>query len=267
MSNVFRELSRDFRVLAFDHPGSPFMEPSARAPEATIEVLARTVTEIVAGRGLDRVHVGTWCVGALVPVWALATSNVPVASLSLIAPPSILGRCRERTAFQQVLLPMVMQLASGLSPHEDILLRKIMNAARAEYTITDATEQAIFDLTHLPVRNEVSTRHYARLIEFMCLNFPAGRDYAGLMDEICARIPVTFLHCRDDEVVKYQCSAEVVTRNPNARLALYPSGSHFVLFKEPAMIAADIAATVRAAERQRQSRLQLQPPTRLAMEA
>jgi pimeloyl-ACP methyl ester carboxylesterase len=251
ISSLFRELSRHFRVVSFDHPGSPFMEPDPTARPATTAVMAETLLDVLEATDARRAHIVTWCVGALPAVWALTMADVPIASLSLIAPPSSLSRCLERTHFQRFYLGIVLQLASGTCANRTALCRWISRAAEG-WPIRSESDRLIYELTHLPVRNDESVLRYAHLIKFMTEQLPptsgpeAPRSYADIMDAICARTPVALLHCLDDDVVTAKCSANIAERNPGVRLELYPTGSHFVIFKEPAMLAATISDFVRA---------------------
>lgn len=245
ISNLFKELSQDLRVVSWDHPGSPFMEHDGRAPPATTDVMAQTLLDVIAGKNLTRPHIATWCVGALAPVWAFALDDTPFASMSFIAPPSILSRCTDRTAFQSDYLPLLVRLAHGARRYEADLVARIRHAAEAWPVIT-SIDQAIFDLTHLPIREGYPIRRYAELISFMCMRSPPARDgratqaYADLMDDICRKVPLALLHSIDDEVARHECSADIAARNPGVRLILYPQGAHFMQFRDPKPLAKDI---------------------------
>ncbi len=99
-------------------------------------------------------------------------------------------------------------------------------------------------IAFLPLETDWSIRRYAQVIDNMCrvvppVKSPSGLAYSDLLDEVSASVPVTIIHCRDDEIVSYKCSMDVCSRNA-IRFVVYPSGGHFVIFGNPELLSADI---------------------------
>lgn len=253
LSRLFHSLARQFFVLAWDSPESPFMVDPARPwTPPTIARTAGCLTEILAARQLRRPHVVTWCAGALIYLWALHAFRLNAASVSFIAPPGIVSRCPEKTPFQTFFLPMVLQLTSGHCQAAASVARRI-RAVPNERVLLDEVDRAIFDLTQLPVRNDESLQRYAQLIHSMCSELPPSwdgraRSYADLMDDACSVTPATILHCQDDDIFSANCSREVASRHSDVQLKLYPAGGHFVIYKNPGQLVPDITESIRATE-------------------
>jgi pimeloyl-ACP methyl ester carboxylesterase len=254
MSRLFSALSGEFRVIAWDNTGNPFMaDPDRPWVPATIARMAGNLRDILAAREIPHPHVVTWCAGALIYLWAFAAHRIATTSLSLIAPPGIVSRCPEKTPFQTFFLPTVLQLASGHCVDEASLARRI-RAVPKERMLLDDVDRAIFDLSQLATRDDAALRRYAQLIRIMCSELPPLPDgsralsYADVLDEVCRSGRVSLLHCQDDDIFSVNCSREVAARHPDVRLKVYATGGHFVLFREPQQLAPDIAAFIRAGE-------------------
>jgi len=250
MAPLFMALSKTFRVIAFDHPGAPFMENASEHPLPTVGTMAATLVEVLRARAIQSAHIVTWCVGALVPIWALGQGCTSFRSLNLIAPPSLLGKCDKRTPFQKFFVSLLLQIASSPADNCAGLCNWIRRASDA-WSVTCPTDELILKLSTLPVQEDESIRRYAMLTKWTCEQTPVGGKsladaYAELMDTACAELPVTIFHCADDDIVSSDSSADIVNRNSRARLLVYPSGSHFVLFKEPDLLGRDIAASISA---------------------
>ena len=252
MSRVFKALSRHFRVTAWDHPAAVFMDTPADLPPPTLQRMSKDLLAIIEARGMQEAHVVSWCAGALTILWALAQSPPTISSATFIAPPSVLSHAPERTGFQSHFLQMILELASGRHPDEAALCRQILTMPRGGMSSRNNVEQAIYDLTDRPVRDETALRRYAKSIQNACITLPPSmarfrdRAYAEIVTQSSARVPLSLLHCRDDDIVSYKCSNDVAARNDNVRFVLYPRGGHFVIFKEPEMLGADIAGFVAA---------------------
>lgn len=250
MSRLFNALSRQFRVIAWEDPGSPFM-PDGGLPWApsTMARMSGDLLEILHARGIHRPHVVTWCAGALVYLWSFAAHGLSTASLSLIAPPGIVSRRMDKTPFQSLFLPMILQLASGHCVDEASMVRRI-RALPKQQVLLDDLDRTNFALTQLPVRDDIALRRYAYLIKVMCSELPprkssgTAHSYADVLDEVCRTTRVALLHCQDDEFFSINCSRDVAARHSGVRFTEYPTGGHFVLFREPEMLAADIASCV-----------------------
>ena len=255
-SRVGRELARTHRVMAWDNSTAAFMEAPFSVPPPTLQRMAEDLLCLIEAEAGDDVHVVSWCSGALIALWTMDLAPGVISSASFIAPPSVLGLAPDRTDFQSRFLHMILELASGTHPDEAGLCRQILEVPR-ERPILDEVDQAIADLTRQPVRNEIALRRYAKSIQNACLTLPPGRTrsghraYVDIVAERCGAVPMALLHCRDDDVVSYKCSADVAARNDNVRFVMYPRGGHFVIYKEPEMLSADIASFVAHVRRPR----------------
>jgi len=249
ISRLFRRLSRKYRVTAWDPADGAFMDSAPEAPPPTLSRMANALLGISEAYQLSSPHLVSWCSGALVAAWVLAGAPGRAGSATFIAPPSVLGRCAERTEFQSHFLQTILKLASGGYRDEEAVFRDIQSAPRGR-PFGNADDEAIFELTNLPVRDLHALRRYARSIHNACTCVPPSMArfralaYAEVVEAACQTLPIALLHCKDDDVVSYKCSADVAARNADVKLVLYPSGGHFVIFKQPDMLGTDIEGFV-----------------------
>jgi pimeloyl-ACP methyl ester carboxylesterase len=252
VSPLFMQLARTCRVTSWESRAGPFLPGGPDLRAATLAALAHDIVAVARERQIERPHIVAWCAGALVVVWAIALTGLPVASITLIAPPTVLGGSQERTAFQSSFLQMILELASGLCEDEGVLMEQIRAIPRQQ-PILNETQREIFELTQLPLRDAVSLKRYAELTKNVCMaRAPAMgsatmANYAELMLAICRQTPVAIIHSRDDELFSYKGSLDICTSSDNARLVLYPRGGHFLPFTKAGALAADISSFIRNA--------------------
>src|SRR5690606_18108349 len=100
-----------FRAIAWENPASPCMDTVDGPVTLTVAHAARNLEDVVGLKCTAPPHIVTWCSGALVALWAMAARRLPIASISLIAPPRVVSGCLARTAFQSHFLSKLMNLA------------------------------------------------------------------------------------------------------------------------------------------------------------
>ena len=209
-------LADRFRIILYDHRGTGRSE-RALASDLTVEDMAEDVVALMDGLGIDRAHLIGHAAGAVIGLALALKAPERLCSLVVVngwsAPDPHFARCFEtrlallRNSGVDAYLraqPIFLYPAPWISEH--------CEALDHEREIQLAT----FSVTSVEAR-------IAALQSF---------DIDGRLSEL--DIPILAIAAKDDMLVPWTCSRELVDRTPGARLELMQSGGHACNVTEPA---------------------------------
>jgi len=249
MSKLAASLSRHYHVLAWETRGGPWLVVKSDGYSLCLDRHAQDLAEILRFSGKGRTHYVGWCGGSWIVGRAILRLDLPVASVSLIAPNYVDGG-REQTNFQKFIAPIIQRVIKAAPDELDGICKVLENRNTVDPPKTLA-EQQVGRVADLNTGNSGSIGQWARTIwDFGLVPGSAAEPTAGkaaieLFDELCARSRLMLMHCRDDDIVSYKCSLAGSERNPGSKLVLYPTGGHSVAYLNEPAVFQDILSFIR----------------------
>ena len=257
MSRLGLLLGTRYRVTSWENRGSPYLDVDigeVNSAEISIERLAIDFCEILRAREISRPHVVAHCGGLSFILRACAESGVELSSLSLISPPPSISSVRHPTAFDAQFAPQLGALAQASSDTFDEILRSLKLFVSGPQ-LKRQDERTLVSLCRESNRTDQLWRDFAIMwnsfwpvLDEEKLEQNRAMDLQ-LMAAVGKVIPVSIFQPRDDPVVDYRCSIEAAVRNLS-KMILYPTGGHFLPYRQPALLARDIFSFLSGATEQ-----------------
>jgi pimeloyl-ACP methyl ester carboxylesterase len=246
LGKVAQLLSAHYRVVSWEPRGAPFLGDCAPNFSLTPIDHARDLRDVLTAIGVRNYHLVGWCSGAYVITLAIKLFRLSPRSMFLIAPSGI-GTSTVRNQYREVLLPILLKIASVTNAKTDQLCRFIRETMH--WNDSDRTSVR-FRLTSLNYRDANTTRAYAKQMKMffdalVADGSPMAIDRFALFDQACTSTPTAIIHCLDDEFVPCEESVAAARRNSSVRLAVRRSGGHFVHCTDYEQVGADILTFLR----------------------
>jgi pimeloyl-ACP methyl ester carboxylesterase len=249
MSGLGMLFARNFNTVSWEVRGGAYLDAPCDDFSVSLDRHAADLVEVVRSAQTERIHCVGWCAGWQIIAWAVIHLGLTVRSISLVAPNQIDGG-KQQTEFQRLHLPLVRQAAKADKATVQSIFSAVHNVG-TEHRTGAAAEELLYKITDMNIESVSSFQQLARVVEeFSTVSTPVRErlheeTISSWFDDLCKRVPMLLIQCRDDELVSYRSSLDALGRNPSVKFILYPSGGHFVQFMDPSTVYFDIENFIR----------------------
>jgi pimeloyl-ACP methyl ester carboxylesterase len=225
MARLAAALAETYHVVSWESRGGPFLGENMGDVTTSIDRQAKDLAEVAAHYHLTGFHAVSYCSGGPITAWAASHADLPIKSISLLAP-SGAGVPDRQSQYQDVFAPMLLEAGTAETAEARRIAQVMQDYVRARHG-DDGMAGEISRLTYLNMRDLDRITGLARILADYWNADMAERR--AQFDEMCRRHPVMVMHCLDDTIAHHSASLKACLRTGLAKLVLYPTGGHFKL--------------------------------------